>query len=133
VFCRIIDGREPAWVVYEDDDTIAFLDSMPIAPGHILVCPKQHAARLSEMEDGIGPLNEALAKVARLVEERVSSDYNIGANQGARAGQVVFHHHWHVIPRRAGDPREWERERLTEAGARAVFKELGIEPVRRRG
>lgn len=130
VFCRIIKGTEPAWVVYEDEHAIAFLDSMPIVPGHILVCPKEHAERLSQMEADQEPLNRALAQVARLVEERITSDYNIGANQGARAGQVVFHHHWHVIPRREGDHREWHRERLTPASARAVFKELGIEPVR---
>jgi diadenosine tetraphosphate (Ap4A) HIT family hydrolase len=131
IFCRIIDGSAPAWVVYEDADAIAFLDSMPIAPGHILVCPKEHAARLSQMTGGVEALNLALARVARLVEERISTDYNIGANQGARAGQVVFHHHWHVIPRREGDHREWGRERLTPEGARAVFEELGMEPVRR--
>lgn len=130
VFCRIIAGTEPAWVVYEDDHTIAFLDSMPIVPGHILVCPKEHAERLSQMTGEQENLNRALARVARLVEERITSDYNIGANQGARAGQVVFHHHWHVIPRREGDHREWGRERLTPELARAVFKELGIEPVR---
>ncbi len=130
VFCRIIEGSQPAWVVYEDEDTIAFLDSMPIAPGHILVCPKEHAARLSEMHGDTERLNQALEKVAKLVEERISTDYNIGTNQGARAGQVVFHHHWHVIPRRSGDPREWERELLTPAGAEAVFQELRMRPLR---
>lgn len=133
VFCRIIYGTEPAWVVYEDPYAIAFLDAMPITRGHILVCPKVHVARLSELDGEdirIGRVHKALWKVARLVEERITSDYNIGANQGARAGQVVFHHHWHVIPRREGDVREWERDRLTPEAARAVFKELGIQPLR---
>ena len=131
IFCRIARGSAPAWVVYEDDAAIAFLDTRPIAAGHILVCPKRHAERLTEIGDS-SDLTKALHKVAALVEKRLSSDYNIGANQGARAGQVVFHHHWHVIPRYEGEVGEtWRRGQLTDEEAKRILEKLGVEPVQR--
>jgi len=131
VFCKIIAGTSPAWVVYEDEHSIAFLDSKPIAPGHILVCPKMHAERLTQLQGEMNELNATLRRIAHLVEERLSADYNIGANQGPKAGQVVFHHHWHVIPRRQGDGSDWERKRLTPEAAEETFRLLGIKPLRR--
>lgn len=126
VFCRIIGGEASAWVVFEDEHAVAFLDRRPIAPGHILVCPKVHVERLTQMDDVDG-LTRALHAVCRMVEEKLSTDYNIGANQGARAGQIVFHHHWHVIPRYEGEGREfWRRGELTEQDARAMLKKLGV-------
>lgn len=131
VFCRIGGGADPAWVVYEDEHAIAFLDTRPIAPGHILVCPKAHAERLTEMDD-MTHLTAALKVVAHLVEERLASSYNIGANQGALAGQVVFHHHWHVIPRYEGEPRNfWNRQELTDDMAKEILGKLGLKPVKR--
>lgn len=131
VFCKIVKGTAPAWVVYEDEHAIAFLDSKPIAVGHILVCPKQHAERLTEMHD-VTHLTAALKRVAHMVEERLSTDYNIGANQGALAGQVVFHHHWHVIPRSEGEARDfWKRMELTDEMANDVQRRLGVPPGRR--
>jgi histidine triad (HIT) family protein len=131
VFCRIARGEASAWVVYEDDTAIAFLDTRPIAPGHILVCPKRHAERLTTLGDS-PDLTRALRHVADLVERRLSSDYNIGANQGARAGQVVFHHHWHVIPRYEGEDGEsWHRTELTDEQAAQILTKLGLEPVKR--
>jgi diadenosine tetraphosphate (Ap4A) HIT family hydrolase len=77
-------------------------------------------------------LTRALRHVADLVERRLSSDYNIGANQGARAGQVVFHHHWHVIPRYEGEDGEsWHRTELTDEQAAQILTKLGLEPVKR--
>lgn len=130
-FCRIIGGKAAAWVVYEDEHAIAFLDTRPIAPGHILVCPKVHAERLTAMDD-MTHLTQALKVVARLVEAKLSTNYNIGANQGALAGQVVFHHHWHVIPRYEGEPRDfWSRQVLTDEMAREIMGKLGVEPAKR--
>jgi len=131
-FCKIASGKAPAWVVFEDEHAIAFLDTRPIAPGHVLVCPKSHSERLTEMED-MTHLTAALKAVAHLVEERLATDYNIGANQGELAGQVVFHHHWHVIPRYKGEPRVfWSRRVLTDEMAREVLSKLGV-PARKRG
>jgi len=131
VFCRIVAGTAPAWVVYEDENVIAFLDTKPIAPGHILVCPKDHAQRLTDMDDAAA-LTGALQKVARLVEQKLATDYNLGANQGPRAGQVVFHHHWHVIPRYEGEAGEfWGRSHLSDEDAKRILAKLGVDPVLR--
>lgn len=133
VFCKIAGGKAPAWVVFEDEHAIAFLDTRPIAPGHILVCPKSHAERLTEMED-MTHLTAALKAVAHLVEEKLATDYNIGANQGGRAGQVVFHHHWHIIPRYEGEPRDsWSRQVLTEEMARDILGKLGVPAKKKAG
>lgn len=132
VFCEIAGGRASAWVVFEDEHAIAFLDTRPIAPGHILVCPKAHAERLTDMDD-MTHLTAALKAVSHMVEEKLATDYNIGANQGGRAGQVVFHHHWHVIPRYQGEPRDfWSRQVLTDEMAREVMGKLGV-PAKKRG
>jgi histidine triad (HIT) family protein len=131
VFCRIAAGKAPAWVVYEDSHAIAFLDTRPIAPGHILVCPKAHSERLTEMEE-LASLTTALKKVAHMVEEKLAPDYNIGANQGALAGQVVFHHHWHVIPRYEGERQDfWTRMVLTDEMAKEILGKLGVKQKRR--
>ena len=131
IFCKIAAGAAPAWVVYEDEHAIAFLDTRPIAPGHILVCPKAHSERLTQMQE-MANLTAALKTVAHMVEENLATDYNIGANQGALAGQVVFHHHWHVIPRYEGERRDfWTRMELTDAMAKEILGKLGVDPVRR--
>ncbi len=131
IFCRIVAGEAPAWVVYEDEHAIAFLDTRPIAPGHILVCPKAHSERLTHMEE-MANLTHALQKVAKMVEESLATDYNIGANQGALAGQVVFHHHWHVIPRYEGERRDfWTRMELTDTMAKEILTKLGAAPEKR--
>lgn len=133
IFCKIAGGKAPAWVVFEDEHAIAFLDTRPIAPGHILVCPKSHAERLTDMQD-MAHLTAALKAVAHLVEANLSTDYNIGANQGELAGQVVFHHHWHIIPRYEGEPRDfWSRQVLTDEMAREVLGRLGVLANRRGG
>jgi histidine triad (HIT) family protein len=99
VFCPIIARRSPAYIVYEDAATIAFLDIFPFTRGHVLVVPRRHVDRLTELQDGEpGALLAGVASVCRRVE-RLSRDYNIALNQGPLAGQIVFHLHFHVIPR----------------------------------
>jgi histidine triad (HIT) family protein len=99
VFCEIVGGRLPAHIVYEDAGALAFLDLFPWTRGHLLVVPKRHVDRLRDLAVADhAPYLGAIAEVCRRVE-RLSSDYNIALNQGARAGQVVFHLHVHVIPR----------------------------------
>ncbi len=126
VFCEIAAGRAPAYKVYEDDQTVAFLDLFPITRGHLLVIPRRHGARLTDF----GPEDQAalvrtLEKMCRRAE-RLTSDYNVGMNAGARAGQIVFHLHFHLIPRYdAGNPfQPSRRTRLTDEQAEAVVAEL---------
>jgi histidine triad (HIT) family protein len=126
VFCDIVERRSPAWIVYEDPATIAFLDIYPFTRGHLLVVPKRHGARLTDI-----PFEDQMALVRSLDElcrrtERLTPHYNVTLNTGALAGQVVFHVHFHVIPRYEGpNPfRARSRAPLAEADARAVVAEL---------
>jgi histidine triad (HIT) family protein len=126
VFCDIVAGKAPAYRVYEDESTVAFLDLFPFTRGHLLVVPKRHGARLTDF----GP--EDQAAVVRTLErmcrraERLTADYNVALNAGSKAGQIVFHLHFHVIPR-YGESNPFhppERVRLTEDEANRVVREL---------
>ncbi len=125
-FCDIVERRAPAWIVYEDENTLAFLDLFPFTRGHLLVIPKRHGARLTDLPfDDQMALIRTLDEVCRRVE-RLASDYNVSLNAGANAGQIIFHAHFHVIPRYdGGNPfRAGARTRLGDEDARAVVAEL---------
>lgn len=106
IFAKILRGELPCYKVYEDDKAIAFLDIMPRAPGHTLVLPKAPARNLLD----IGP--DDLAHVAKVAQKVAKAGMTaLGAdgitvqqfNEGP-GGQVVFHLHIHVIPRKSGVP-----------------------------
>ncbi|MBU1202287.1 MAG: HIT family protein [Nanoarchaeota archaeon] len=105
LFCKIIKGEIPSTKIYEDDEFYAFLDIKPINQGHTLVVPKKHCRNLldfpkSEETD----LMEFLKKVAKAVTKGVGADgFNLGMNNEGAAGQVVFHAHFHIIPRFKND------------------------------
>lgn len=126
IFCDIVAGRSPAHVIYEDATTFAFLDLFPFTRGHALVVPKRHVDRLTQLpaEDYPGLLG-GLATVCRRME-RLTADYNVALNQGALAGQIVFHLHFHIIPRYDEENpfRRHPRERLQDDDARALVAEL---------
>jgi histidine triad (HIT) family protein len=105
IFCSIVAGDIPARTVYEDDDVLAFLDANPLAPGHTLVIPKAHHAKLEDVPAGAaGTLFAAIHTLTRHVEGAVDADGStIGFNNGAAAGQEVPHVHGHIIPRFESD------------------------------
>ncbi len=126
IFCGIVEHRLPAHVVYEDERCLAFLDLFPLTRGHLLVIPKHHVDRLKELEPGLyGPFLAAVSELCRRVE-RLAPDYNVAMNQGARAGQIVFHLHVHLIPRYDhGNPfAVAHRARLDDGDARELVKIL---------
>lgn len=129
IFCEIIARRAPAYFLYEDATTIAFLDLFPFTRGHLLVVPKRHGPRLSDLPSADGAaLFRTLSTLCQRVE-RLAPDYNVALNAGAAAGQIVFHVHFHVIPRygEANPFRAADRSRLDDADARALVAELGRE------
>lgn len=97
VFCRIVAGEIPATIVYRDEHAVAFSDLNPQAPLHALVVPRVHVARLSELEDSAlgGHLLQAARRVA--AEAGYAGDFRLVVNDGARAGQSVWHLHLHVL------------------------------------
>jgi histidine triad (HIT) family protein len=128
IFCRIVAHRAPAYVVYEDETTMAFLDLFPFTRGHLLVIPKRHGPRLTDLPfDDQSRLIQTLDTMCRRAE-RLTSDYNVALNAGARAGQIVFHAHFHVIPR-YGESNPFHppnRARLAEDDAQALVRELSV-------
>lgn len=106
IFCKIIAGEIPSKKLYEDDDVLAFWDISPQAPVHFLVIPKKHIARpvdVEEVDDVIvGKLLRVGAQMAK--ENGVEDDYRIIFNNGAKAGQVVFHLHMHIL---GGKGKPW--------------------------
>ncbi len=105
-FCAIAADTAAASRVYEDKHVMAFMDTQPATPGHLLVVPKEHARDLSELAPKAGArLFRATHLIARAV--RASDLPGEGAilflADGAAAGQEVFHVHMHVIPRSKRD------------------------------
>jgi histidine triad (HIT) family protein len=126
IFCEIVAGRSPAYMVYEDPHAVAFLDLFPFTRGHLLVVPKRHVPRLTDLrDDEHADYLRALSAVCHRIE-RLSTDYNVALNQGARAGQVVFHLHFHIIPRygESNPFGQLPRVRLTEGVARELMAQL---------
>ena len=106
IFAKILRGELPCYKVYEDDKALAFLDIMPRAPGHTLVLPKAPARNLLD----VPPADLAhVAQVAQKVAKAAMSAFGADGitlqqfNEGA-GGQVVFHLHVHIIPRKTGVP-----------------------------
>lgn len=100
IFCKIIAGKSPAMIIYQDEQATAFRDIHPVAPTHILVVPNQHITSVNEITAEDEPLIGHLFSVARQIamDEGVDqSGYRLIINNGPHAGQAVFHLHLHVI------------------------------------
>ena len=105
IFCKIINGEIPSFKVYEDDEVLAFLDINPVAVGHTLVIPKKHCETVfSCEEEDFGRLSSKVAKVAKKIKNALNCDgINILQNNERASGQVIFHVHFHLIPRMEDD------------------------------
>lgn len=105
IFCKIISGAVPSFKLYEDAQTLAFMDINPLTEGHALVIPKRHAATLMETDDeALRALIVAVKKVSAAVVRALGVDsVNVLQANGRWAAQSVPHLHFHVIPRRPND------------------------------
>ncbi|WP_137131844.1 HIT family protein [Rhizobium sp. FY34] len=106
IFSKMLKGEIPAHKVYEDDHTLAFMDVMPQAPGHLLVIPKIGSRNLLDADpEVLSHLIPVVQKLAVAAKEAFEADgiFIAQFNEPA-AGQTVFHLHFHVIPRHEGEP-----------------------------
>lgn len=132
IFCRIVKGELPSTRVYEDDHVLAFLDINPIAKGHLLVIPKGHYATLLDIpEDLFSAIMPVIAKLGKAVMAATgAAGFNCLQNNFPASGQIVFHAHWHIIPRFEGDGlKHWPHNtkidaEAMQAAAEAVRKAL---------
>ena len=106
IFAKILRGELPCHKVYEDERALAFLDIMPRAPGHTLVLPKAPARNLLDVEAAdLAHVMQVAQKIARASLKAFGPDgITIHQFNESAGGQVVFHLHVHVIPRKAGEP-----------------------------
>lgn len=133
LFCKIIEGTIPSVKVYEDEHSYAFMDIMPLSKGHVLLVPKTHVADIFEMTEDIAKnLYAAAPKVANAIKAAFNPiGLNTVNNNGAAAGQTVFHYHLHFIPRydeTDGLKVQWETKQYTSEAlnevANAIKNEL---------
>ncbi len=127
IFEKIVNREIPATIVYEDEDTLAFMDIGPIIKGHTLVIPKTcYETAIETPDEVLAKLMRVAKRIAAAQIEKLDADgVNIMQNNGKAAGQEVPHIHIHVIPRFTADGHHWnwnpksydspeEMERLAE-------------------
>lgn len=117
VFCDIVEGRRDAYILYEDDSHMAFLDRYPVVPGHALIIPKTHHSTIVEMgPERAGRLFSLVPLLApAILHATGTAAFNVGQNNGEAAKQVVPHVHVHIIPRRPGDRINWNARAIPDA------------------
>ena len=105
IFCKIANGEIPSATLYEDEDFRVILDLGPAAKGHALILPKEHYPNLYELPDELAEKAVLLAKkmITKMKKALNCDGFNVVQNNGAPAGQTVFHFHMHLIPRYEGD------------------------------
>jgi histidine triad (HIT) family protein len=105
IFAKILRGEIPSHKIYEDEDTLAFLDIMPRTQGHALVITKEKARDLFDVSPkALAKLMEVVQKLAPKIQEAIGAEgVLIQQFNGAAAGQTVYHLHVHILPRKAGE------------------------------
>lgn len=103
LFCSIVDGTTSAAAVYQDDHAMAFLDTSPLFPGHVLVVPCRHVELMWELpSDEVGPFFSTLQRIAIAIKASMGAEGIFIANNNL-VSQSVPHMHVHVVPRSKGD------------------------------
>lgn len=131
IFSRIVSGEIPAARVYEDDLTLAFMDINPASRGHTLVICKEELSGLLDLPpDLLAAVTRTTQRVARAIVAALKPDgFNLVQNNGAAAGQVVFHYHVHIIPRWEGDRAlaHWKPGTSDPATLQALASEISAQ------
>jgi histidine triad (HIT) family protein len=125
IFAKILRGELPCHKVYEDDHSFAFLDIMPRADGHTLVIPKAKAENIFDIEPGdLSGLIGTVAKLAPVVRDAMAAEgILIQQFNNTAAGQMVFHIHFHIVPRWAGTQLRPPGERVEDDEVLAAYAE----------
>lgn len=105
IFCKIIEKKIPSDIIYEDIDTLAFLDINPVNIGHTLVIPKKHYKNVLDIsKEEFSKVMETVRKITPAIKEALNAGgINIGISNEKIANQAVFHLHVHIMPRFEND------------------------------
>jgi len=127
LFCRIVSGEVPATIVYEDDNSLAFLDHRPLFHGHTLLVPRVHVETLGELPIAqVGPFFKTTQLLARAIEPALAAEGTFVAMNN-RVSQSVPHLHVHVVPRRRKDGLKgffWPRTKYKSEDEMVAVKKL---------
>jgi len=127
LFCKIVAGEIPATKIYEDEFTLAFLDIVPVNPGHTLVIPKKHYENIfAAPEETLVQMMKTIKKVAHGIKDGLHiDDMNIGMNNGTHSGQTVYHAHIHLMPRKQGDGYGlWHGKKYPDGEAAKIAEQI---------
>lgn len=126
VFCAIAARKLHAEMVFEDAESVAFLDSDPLFPGHVLLCPRDHYVTLTDLPaELIEPVFKNAQLLAKAVESALDAEGTFVAINN-RVGQTVPHLHIHVVPRRRRDGLRgffWPRQQYRDPEAREAVRD----------
>lgn len=105
IFCDIVSHKEKAEILLDNERIMAFLDIRPVNYGHTLVIPKKHFSNFLELpQDYLNELTNAAQILSAAIKDGLKADgFNVIINNGAAAGQTVYHFHFHIIPRFSND------------------------------
>ncbi|HRP69311.1 MAG TPA: histidine triad nucleotide-binding protein [Turneriella sp.] len=96
LFCKIVEKKIEADLVYEDNDVVAFHDISPVAPTHILVIPKVHIENVLGIDGALA--QKMLLVIQQIVKmEKIEKGFRLVTNTGEHGGQTVYHLHWHIL------------------------------------
>ncbi|HDL03376.1 MAG: histidine triad nucleotide-binding protein [Candidatus Zixiibacteriota bacterium] len=111
VFCQIVKGEKPARIYCENDKIIVFADILPRASIHLLICPRQHFTTLLELPDDlVVEMMETARKIAR--DLRLESNFRLVLNNGAAAGQIIEHIHFHFMSNEEGVKIRYKEDKI---------------------
>lgn len=119
IFCKIVKKELPAFIFYEDESVIGFLDINPLVEGHTLVVPKTHYESIFDIdEEALQKIISVSQKISKRIKEALRVEgVNLINASGVVAGQSVPHFHLHIIPRKAEDEinlASWWRSKVKE-------------------
>ena len=128
IFSKIVSGEIPSHKVYEDEQTLAFMDINPASRGHTLViCKEEYADLWSMPPETLAAVGATMQRVALAIRAALQPDgLNIIQSNGSAAGQEVFHYHVHLIPRWEGDKavRLWRPQPSEQDELRATAEQI---------
>ena len=125
VFAKVLRGEIPCHKIYEDDDTLAFLDIMPRTEGHALVVTKEKARDLFDVSSkALAKLMAVVQKLAPKIKDAMGAEgVLVQQFNGTAAGQTVFHLHVHIIPRKEGEALKPHAGRMEDQAKLAATAE----------
>jgi histidine triad (HIT) family protein len=135
IFCDIINRTGEAEILYENELVMAFLDIRPVNYGHTLVIPKKHFSNFIELPaDYLAELGRVTQMMSEAIQKGLKSEgFNVIINNGAAAGQTVYHFHYHIIPRFNSDFNYRPRFKVYSDGSFKEFADIIRNAVTNKG